>query len=157
MMKRIDVFFLIIFLVVSVSCGDEAPRQTVPYALVNFRVDPDGADHILKNYLTYKIFTKSEAHSSTDRFGYAGVLVVTDANGGLHAFDLCCPHEDNKQIIINPDYEEKGYNGKVKCTSCGSVFVTMFGIGNVESGPSTEPLQRYNVILLQDGSYRVIN
>lgn len=157
MMKRTGIFFLIIFLVGVVSCGDEAPRQTVPYARVNFRVDPNGADYILKNNIVYKIFTKDEVHPTTDRFGYAGVLVVTDANGGLHAFDLCCPHEDNMRIVVNPDYEEKGYSGKVKCPTCGSVFGTMFGLGNVESGPSTEPLQRYNVIKLQDGSYRVVN
>ncbi len=153
-MKRI-VFLLI--LLIGISCGNEAPRQTIPFAPVNFRVDPGGADHQLKNEQSYKIFTGNEAHPSSDRFGYAGVLVVTDAKAALHAFDLCCPHEDNKKIVVDPDYEGKGYNGKVKCSSCGSVFVTMFGIGNVESGPSTEPLQRYSVILLQDGSYRVVN
>ncbi|MFA7494105.1 MAG: Rieske 2Fe-2S domain-containing protein [Proteiniphilum sp.] len=155
-MKRIGIFFFISLLIV-LSCGEEETRQTVPYAAVNFRVDPNGADYILRNNLSYKIFTENELHPSTDRFGYAGVLVVTDANGTLHAFDLCCPHEDSKHIIVSPEYDGNGYGGKVKCSVCGSVYVTMFGLGNVESGPSTESLQRYNVIRLQDGSWRVVN
>ena len=36
-------------------------------------------------------------------------------------------------------------NGKAVCPKCGSVFVTMYGLGSVESGPSAEPLQRYTV------------
>jgi hypothetical protein len=148
---------VVVFLLIVMSCGEESPRWTVPSAQVNFRVDPDGYDPVLKNPHSYKIFTESERRLPSDRFGYAGVLVVSDATGVLHAFDLCCPHEDSRQAVVVPDYEGKGYNGKVKCASCGSVFVTLFGLGNVESGPSTEPLQRYNVILLQDGSSRVVN
>ncbi|NLX66623.1 MAG: Rieske 2Fe-2S domain-containing protein [Bacteroidales bacterium] len=155
-MKRIGVFFLI-FLLMALSCGEEESRQTVPYAPVNFRVDPNGVDYILRNNLSYKIFTENEAHTTTDRFGYAGVLVVTDANGALYAFDLCCPHEENRNVTVSPEYEGNGYGGKVKCSACGSVYVTMFGLGNVESGPSAESLQRYNVIRLQDGSWRVVN
>ena len=156
-MKRFALTLSVIILLVS-SCGEEAPRQTVPFASVNFRVDPNSYDPILNNPHTYKIFTEEERRLPSDRFGYAGVLVVSDARGDLHAFDLCCPHEDSKRIVVNPEYEESGgYNGKVKCVSCGSVFVTMFGLGSVESGPSTEPLQRYKVLPLQDGSYRVVN
>lgn len=155
-MKRVGCVLLIVFLVV-VSCGEETPRQTVPFAPVNFRVDPNGYDPILNNPHSYKIFTEEERRLPSDRFGYAGVLVVSDATGNLHVFDLGCPHEDSRQVVVNPEYDGNGYNGKVKCTSCGSVFVTMFGLGSVESGPSTEPLQRYNIILLPDGSSRVSN
>ena len=155
-MKRIWFFFLIFFLVVF-SCGKEESRQTVPYAPVNFRVDLTGYDVVLNNPHSYKVFTERERRLPSDRFGYAGVLVVSDAVGGLHAFDLCCPHEDNRNILVDPDYEGKGYNGKVRCPECGSIYVTMFGLGSVESGLSTESLQRYNVIQMQDGSYRVVH
>lgn len=155
-MKRILGAILVVFLVV-VSCGEEAPRQTIPFARVYFRVAPNGYDHILRNPDSYKLFTGESGHPSSEHFGYAGVLVVSDAKGVLHAFDLCCPHEDNRQVKVDPDYEETGYSGKVKCTSCGSVFVTLFGLGNVEEGPSAEPLQKYNVMPLGDGSYRVVN
>lgn len=155
-MKRVA-FTLSLILLIVVSCGEEAPRQTVPFAAVNFRIDPNGYDIELNSPLSYKIFTEEDRRLDTDRFGYAGVLVVSDANRALHAFDLCCPHEDSKQVVVAPEYEGHGYDGKVKCASCGSVFVTMFGLGSVESGPSTEPLQKYNVVPLQDGSCRVIN
>lgn len=155
-MKRVGFVLLLIFLGI-VSCGEEASRQTVPFAPVNFRVDPNGYDHILKNPNTYKIFMENKEHPSSERFGYGGVLVVSGPSGDLHAFDLCCPHEGSRQVLVNPEYDGSGYNGKVKCASCGSVFVTMFGLGSVESGPSTEPLQRYSVVPQTDGSYRVIN
>ena len=156
-MKRVGIILLIIFLMV-ISCGEDTSRQTVPFASVNFRVDLNGYDPVLNSPHSYKIFTEEERRLPSDRFGYAGVLVVSDATGILYAFDLCCPHEDSKRVVVAPGYEGNGgYNGKVKCASCGSVFVTMFGLGNVESGPSKEPLQQYNVIPLQDGSYRVVN
>lgn len=155
-MKRIAAVFLLILLIVT-SCGDETPRQTVPFAQVNFRVDLISYDSELKNPDRYKIFTEEQRRLDTDYFGYGGVLVVSGPSGDLHAFDLCCPHEDNRQVVVVPDYEGSGYIGKVKCPSCGSVFVTMFGLGSVESGPSMEPLQRYNVILLQDRSSRIVN
>lgn len=156
-MRRVGIILFLIMLIV-VSCGEEAPRQTVPFAPVNFRVDLRSYDAVLNNPHSYKIFTEEERRLPSDRFGYAGVLVVSDARGDLHAFDLCCPYEGSRQIAVTPGYEgDGGYNGKVKCVSCGSVFVTMFGLGSVESGPSTEPLQRYNVMLLQDGSYRIVN
>lgn len=142
------------------SCSEETALQTIPYAPVNFSIDPQGFDHELNDMNAYKVFTvKSHLPLlSSDRFGFGGVLVVTDANGGLHAYDLCCPHEDRKLVVVDPVYEDGAtYNGKARCPSCGSVFVTMFGIGNVESGPSTEPLQRYSVISLQDGSFRIVN
>ncbi|WP_298649239.1 hypothetical protein [uncultured Proteiniphilum sp.] len=155
-MKRVATTFSLIILIL-VSCGEEASRQTVPFAAVNFRVDLSGYDRVLNSPHSYKIFTEDERRLPSDRFGYAGVLVISDATGILHAFDLCCPHEDSKQAVVVPGYAGEGYDGKVKCNSCGSVFVTMFGLGSVEAGPSTETLQRYNVILLQDGSYRIVN
>lgn len=146
------------FCLTVVSCGDEAPRQTVPFASVYFRVDPRGYDPELRTPHSYKIFTERERRLPSDRFGYGGVLVVSDATGVLHAFDLCCPNEDNRKIVVDPEYgEHGGYSGTVKCASCGSVFVTMFGLGSVDSGPSDEPLQRYNVIPMQDGAYQVVN
>lgn len=140
------------------SCGDESPQQTIPYARVSFRIELDGYDNILKNPLSYKVFTEKDRRFQSDSFGIGGILVVSDAGGALHAFDLCCPHEHDRTILVDAEYEGRGiYNGKVKCPSCGSVFVTMFGLGSVESGPSAQPLQRYVVHPLSDGNYRVVN
>lgn len=147
---------LLIFLF-TFACGEEMSRQTIPMAQVYFRIDPMSYDDELKNPDSYKIFKEANRRFDTDRFGFAGVLVVTDAYGGLHAFDLCCPHEDKKLVVVSPEYDGHAYDGTVKCTSCGSVFITMFGLGSVESGPSVEYLQRYNVTPLSDGSYRITN
>lgn len=148
---------LLLILLFMLACGDETPRQTIPFAQVYFRVDPVSYDVELKIPNSYKIFTEANRRLVSDRFGFAGVLVVTDAKGSLHAFDICCPFENKKTVVVSPEYDGHGYEGKVKCPSCGSVFVTMFGLGNCESGPSVEYLQRYNVTPLSDGSYRVTN
>jgi len=135
------------------ACVDETDRSTIPFAPVNFTVDLLGYDHILNNALSYKVFTEKDRRVDSDRFGFAGLLVVADATGNtLFAYDLCCPYEDSKSIKVLP-----GDEGKVKCPSCGSVFATMYGQGNVVSGPASQSLQRYRVIPLHPGVYRLSN
>ncbi len=153
-MKR---FLLIITLFIFiVTCEDDSPRMTIPYAPVNFTVDLNGYDYTLKEAMSYKIFT--EPRLGTDRLGYAGLLVVGDATGStIYAYDLCCPYEDDKNIRVTPRLD-----GKAQCPECNSLFITMFGysgfgLGTSEEGPSTEPLQSYRVISLQPDVYRITN
>lgn len=143
------------------GCTDETDEFTIPFAPVNFTIDLRSYDHILNNALSYKIFTEKDRRVDSDRFGYAGLLVVTDATGnGIYAYDLCCPYEDDKHIRVEPRDD-----GKAKCPECGSVFVTMYGntsgdimsgFGTPERGPATEALQSYRV-MRQNGVYRITN
>jgi hypothetical protein len=133
--KNILVFLLFFFL----SCEKEEQRQTVPFAPVHFRIDVGGFDHSLKNPLAYKIFT--QARVETDRVGYGGLLIVSSIDGNqIFAYDLACPVESNRNITITPTK-----NGTAVCTTCGSEFVTMYGLGTVKSGAARKPLQRYSV------------
>lgn len=137
----------------AVSCVDEAPRYTIPYASVNFEVNVKGLDHQLNAALSYKIFTENDRRRVYDRFGYSGLLVISDATGdNLFAYDLCCPFEDRKDVVVTPTND-----GKAVCSTCGSLFVTMYGMGSVESGPSPEPLQTYSVIPQAGGVFIVRN
>lgn len=147
--RRLFILISVIFL--SASCGEEVPLYTIPWAPVNFTVDLNGLDFELREPLAYKTFT--EKRRTNDRIGYAGLLFVADLSGNtIFAYDLTCPFEDNKSIKIEPLSD-----GKAKCNTCGSVFVTMHGLGNAESGPSKEALQRYTIEQIQPGLFYVVN
>lgn len=150
-MKKILLVFLVFFQ--CFSCTQEAPLFTIPYAPVNFKVDIEGLDYQLNGALSYKIFLPNEARSPLERLGYGGLLLVRDHQAStLYAYDLCCPHEDQKDITVTPSAD-----GKAVCETCGSVFITMYGLGSVESGPCKEPLQRYAVTPQSNGVFVVRN
>lgn len=150
MFKKIS---LLIFIVAMVpSCGEEAIRNTIPYARVNFTIDLNGMDHELRNPLSYRIYGSDDRRVESDRMGYAGLLVVTGADGTIYAYDSCCPHEDNKQVTVLPKQD-----GTAGCSHCESQYVTIYGLGSPVSGPSSESLQIYRVIPLKDGTFQIIN
>jgi hypothetical protein len=146
--KIISVLFSIVLLI---ACEKESAHQTIPFAPVNFTIDLNGADYQLKEPISSKVFYSKRFES--DRVGYAGLLIVSDdAGSGIYAFDLCCPVECDRNIRVEPTDD-----GKAKCKVCGSVFVTMYGIGNVEQGPSKNMLQRYGVREVRPGVFNVLN
>lgn len=144
---------LLCLFIAVVSCVDEMPSITIPVAPVHLLIDLNGNQSKLRNGLAFMIFTEEDRRLESDRFGYAGLLVVSDVRGEtIYAYDLCCPHEKSRKIRVIP-----GDEGVATCPACGSQFITMYGLGTVESGPSTEALQRYRVIPLQSDRYRIIN
>lgn len=150
MKKTVFTLLLVLF---CFSCSEEAPLFTVPMAPVNFKVDIGGLDHQLNGALNFKTFTVKDARTQLDRFGYGGLLLVRDHEAsGLFAYDLCCPYEDQRNITVTPTND-----GKAVCKICGSIFVTMYGLGSVESGPSTESLQKYKVLAQSNGVFIVRN
>ncbi len=152
-MKRTVFFVIVLFASLADSCIDEAPLFTVPQAPVNFKIDLKGYDHDLNGALSCKTVTEKDVRTPHDRVGYSGLLLVRDHQAsGLYAYDLCCPHEDKKEIVVIPSSD-----GKAVCPHCGTVFVTMFGMGTVESGPSREPLQRYGVTSLGNDVFLIGN
>ncbi len=135
------------------GCADQVTRQTIPYAPVNIHIDLNGLDHTLRNPLAYKVFTEKDRRTDDERFGYSGVLVTSNADGTiLYAYDLCCPHENKREVRVVPED-----NGTATCLTCGTVFVTQYGLGTRDKGPSTEPLQRYRIEPFAPGVYRVVN
>lgn len=136
-MRRTALILFWIVLFSAASCVDQAPRFTVPYARVYFEIDLNGRDSDL-SFLDYKVFT--HGRTVTEQTGYGGLLVFRAVEDNVFVYDLCCPYEDSKEVKVKPQK-----NGKAVCPKCGSVFVTMYGLGTPESGPSTEPLQRYTV------------
>lgn len=138
-MKRINIYIVILFSLLAISCAKEDSPYTVSFAKVNFEIDINGADSDLRPF-TYKVFTKPRA--AHEAVGYGGLLIFMSAEGKIYAYDLSCPYEDDKNILVQPQT-----NGKATCKKCQSSFITMYGLGTPEigMGPSKESLQKYNV------------
>ncbi|MDD3787979.1 MAG: hypothetical protein PHO94_04705 [Petrimonas sp.] len=137
------------------ACNEEAFVTTIPYAPVSFKVDLDGLDGGLKGALNVKIFTTDDKRTDFDRFGYAGVFLVRNAtDNDLYAFDLCCPYDAADKTRVEPNT-----SGGAVCPKCGSVYVTLYGRGDVKSGPSQKSLQVYRVIRdkMRENSYYITN
>ncbi len=139
-MKRayLYTFTTLFTLILLSSCAKEESPFTIPYAKVNFEIDIRGIDSDLRPF-TYKIFTRGR--SVNEFVGYGGLLIFMSAEGKIFAYDLCCPYEDDKSILVEPQS-----NGKAICKTCESSFITMFGLGTPEGGPSKESLQKYQVL-----------
>ena len=168
-MKVFTVRFTVVTLILLLfffSCEEKIPRTNVPNAPVNLRLQLHSYDDILKNHFAYKIFTEKDRRTSTDKFGYSGLLVVTGGDiNQIYAYDLCCPYEGDKNILITPKS-----NGKAECEKCGSVFITIYGsfipglgmvgLGSAEDGPAASEglsLRSYSVIPIQQEEYIIVN
>lgn len=129
------------------GCGKEESVNTIPWSSVNFKIDASasGQDHTLSVPNNYKIFTRADIRLAGEAVGFSGLLVycspIFDTNTGFYklcVFDLCCPHESERNTIISMQSD-----GTAKCARCGSVYDIINGLGNVISGPSDKKLQMY--------------
>lgn len=136
MRRSITILFFILLFSVA-SCVDEASSFTVPYSRVYFQIDINGLDSDL-TFFGHKTFV--QGRTVGEQTGYGGLLAFRTIDGNIFAYDLCCPYEDNREVKVKP-----ADSGKAVCPKCGSVFVTMYGLGTAESGPSNESLQIYSV------------
>ena len=127
------------------ACGKEEENNIIPAYKVNFRVNVSSLDRDLAVPTNYKTFTSPRL--AEEYVGYSGLLVVCSATllqGSsnlyeLYAYDLCCTHEKDQNIRVQPQSD-----GTAKCPKCGSVYNILNGVGNVQSGPSKNGLQRYS-------------
>ena len=145
---------LLVIICLFLAC-DHPLISPVPSAPVYLEIHLDYTDSDLIPALAAKSFTKPRL--ATERLGFGGVLVVNGygSNGAscLFAYDLACPNEVNKNVIIIPDDE-----GKARCPRCGSVYITMWGMGIPETpSVSKYPLRSYRVNSLEYNKFVVVN
>ncbi len=98
-----------------------------------------------------RIFTKSPTiqpqgfpYTATSATGFGGILLASDFNGELHAYDLACPVEIQRNKTIHIDTE----NNVAQCPTCGSTY-DIFRYGGPLSGPALQKgygLRRYNIL-----------
>jgi hypothetical protein len=147
-LSKILLFFLFFFFV---SCGKEEQRIIFSFP-VNFTIDLNRYDHSLRNPLAYKVFRENDRRTPTDKMGFGGLLIVSGFNDDIFAFDLACPCERRRDVIVAPTAD-----GTAVCAACKSVFITSFGLGTVQSGVVRAPLQRYRVFPQGAGVFLVRN
>lgn len=86
----------------------------------------------------------TEPNKHGQYIGYGGLLICYGLDGVYYAFDLCCPHEHQREIRVKADMIF------ATCPECGSQFDMGFGTGFCNKGESKYPLKRYTVTLVGD-------
>ena len=92
-------------------------------------------DLMLPDY-NQQVFTlRTDSYGA--RVGVAGVIVYRLAMDEYYAFERYCPHDKDPQCAVAPDAT------LAVCPCCGSKFLLLSEIGDVEEGPSAYSLKRY--------------
>lgn len=140
MMKR---FLSCLLLLLATGACSKYEESNIPYAPVFLNIDLRYEDKDLVGLYKHKSITAPR--TAAERAGYSGVLVICGINtttGGTtyYAFDLCCPHEAKKNIMI-----EANDAGKAVCPECGTEYEIGYGTGAPTEGVSRYPLRKYAV------------
>ncbi|MDR0825291.1 MAG: hypothetical protein LBN74_09375 [Prevotella sp.] len=150
-MKNIRYILTIGLIILLVSCSSDDDWNTIPAEPVHFEINLiKSPDKNLRTPNNVEIFTRQRL--STDRIGFSGLLVICSAVPitsniyELYAYDLCCPYEKQRQIIVSNQGD-----GTAKCPQCGSIFEILNGTGRVKSGPSKDMMQKYTAQFLNSG------
>lgn len=88
------------------------------------------------------IYTVTKPIKYGQYIGYSGLLIVHGFDDKFYCYDLCCPTECKRDIMIEPNID-----GTAKCKKCGTMFDTGFGSGMPQNGSSQYRLRKYKVIV----------
>jgi hypothetical protein len=146
-MTRIIISILLVF--VAFSCKEEI-YSTIPNAPVSYRLSLNFQDQSL-NAGVGAYLRITQERFETDRLGFGGLLIVNGVGNetvNLYAYDLACPVEANRSVLIVP--ENTSPSGAptaitAKCPQCGAVYNIIDGYGTPQSG-SKYYLRTYHVI-----------
>lgn len=146
-MKALKYILILNLILCFSSCEKDEEQNVLPVYPVNFKINLNSTDAILRSPGNYKEYVKgSYPILAIQSLGYGGLIIVNSyldlgTNGlNLFAFDLSCPNEGL------PDIRVKGANdGTAKCEKCGKVYDLMLN-GKVKGESSDLHLQRYRVI-----------
>ncbi len=135
-MKRLLACMLLIMIG---SCA-KITESEIPYAPVRFDLNLNYSDKDLVPLLSFKEFTAPRL--AGEHTGYAGLLLVHsyDEKNQFMAYDRCCPHEAQREVVIIPGNRD----GTAACPKCKTVYDIANG-GFPLSGPSKFALRRYGV------------
>lgn len=144
---------------VTASCH-KVDDERIPYApvYIPFTTSGDWDIYGVSGAMLTNSFFKSQGipqgyfYTDLSQTGFGGVLLVSNFNGEPRAYDLACPVECRRNIIISVDGEV------AVCHTCGSTY-DIFNAGGPLDGPAAQHhygLQRYNVGLGSGTIYRLI-
>lgn len=161
------------------SCGKDEPRYAIPAAPVNFMINTSFLDnHLAAGVGNICIYIRTSDKANYDKLisgvrsvqtfnseragvsslpGYSGLLVINTGSSFTStpyaAFDLCCPNEGMRNIMVVPTDD-----GIARCPECGSTFDILNGSGIALSGEAMDKkksLQSYYVTRESESEYRI--
>lgn len=139
-MKR---FVICLVVLLAMSCH-KVDVSNIPYARVYLELDLTYKDKDLVGVYNFKEITLTNGQNYGTQLGYSGVLVVcgldSDANIQYYAYDLCCPHEANRNIKVVANN-----TGEAECPKCGTKYYIANGSGRPD-GVSKFALTSFDVI-----------
>ena len=142
MMRRLHTLLLTAaaLLLLAAACTEKNPIDNYPVAL---RLDLTFSDKALRTTPSAATYTRHShpLNNAYRAFGFGGVLVVHGIDGEYYAFDLACPYENLRSVLIEPDADVI----YAICPQCGTKYLINDGSGAVVEGPSRHGLKRYNV------------
>jgi len=134
--KRI--LFFLFFICFAFSCEKEY-YTTIPNYDVRLELNLATLDFELKTHLAYKTITEQRA--ALDRLGFGGILIINSnvSPFTLYAFDLACPVEAKRDILIIPDNMNSPTSAvktaiTATCPKCGAVYNIISESGRPQSG-----------------------
>lgn len=147
--------YLILFVLFGwLACTEEHPILNYP---VDLSLDTQHSDKNIRRgnilgYRTYTIEDMRERPFAIRATGYGGVLAVRALDGECYAFDLACPHENDRGVLISVDQDRT----TATCPKCKTVYdisaATVPGIPI--KGVSKSQLKKYSVY--ENGSKIII-
>jgi len=138
MIKAAKLIASTIILLSLVSCNktqvnveSPVPKCTVSLT-INIMVDAP----ILDTQGGYYVIKEPRKYG--EYIGYSGVVVFHGFDDRFYAYDICCPHECKREVVLEPSMA-----GVATCKECGSEFDIGFGSGQPTKSPATLPMRRY--------------
>ncbi len=153
---------LIAGLLMLAACNHVDDKRTPPAPVsISFNTEHDWTEYGTPGALDHKTFIKGVTvpgglpQTALMQTGFGGVLLVGDINGDPVAYDLACPVENSKDVIIKVD----GDTNDAYCPRCRSRYAIFSNYGHPLSGPAAESdygLTKYWVGPGPNGEFRVI-
>ena len=131
-----------------VSCDDSIQSSIPDYPVI---LDLN----LTSTYATFKnsvneFIVYDKRINEVDRIGFGGIIVYSGFDLNYYAFDMACPYEAKRTILVHPDTTGLP---QVICKTCGSIYDVSNGFGNPTSGPANEVLKRYKTNMSVDILY----
>lgn len=139
MKKNCNIWLSVLVMILTACRADINIDSPVPKCTVNFSLNIMVDAPSLNTQGGF--FTVTQPMKYGQYIGYSGLLIVHGFDDKFYCYDLCCPTECKRDIMIEPFMD-----GTAKCKKCGTMFDTGFGSGMPQNGSSQYRLRKYKVI-----------
>lgn len=150
-MKRLYVGILILALIGLTGCEDTTIKSSVPTAPVQLTINTEAGlyvhfvpanvgEALIVDGAGYHFHGQTIPLTSTDYYGYSGVLIYITQDQQYAAFDLCCPHCKKRAVPCRLD----GFY--LVCPTCDEHYDVSHGYGTPIKGVSKEALRKYTTV-----------